>query len=98
MNSGRPDQNYSHLPRLVLLVPEGQQVSAALLGRLGKRLRLSGWPLQISFRVDPRRMHGCSYLLRGRLTGNRSEFHVLLISLFCEFASTAETQGDAPDA
>jgi hypothetical protein len=97
MNPGRPDQNYSHLPRLVLLVPEGQQVSAALLGRLGKRLRLSGWPLQVSFRVEPRRLHGYSYLLRGSWTGNRSEFHVLLVSLFCEFASTADAEGDLPD-
>ena len=98
MNTKLSALAHARPPMLVLLVPEGQQVSAALLSRLGNRLRLNGWPLQVSFRVEPRRLHGCSYLLRGRWTGNRTELHALLISLFCEFASAAAAEGDLPDA
>lgn len=79
-------------PVLVLLVPEGQQVSAALLDRLGEHLRRGGRNLRVCFQVDIHRTHRCGYRILGPWTGNRTQLYAVLAELFCELGGALEVE------
>ena len=100
MNQGSRSESQSapvRKPVLVLLVPEGQQVSAALLDRLSEHLRRGGRNLRVCFRVDVHRTHRCSYRILGSWTGNRTQLYAVLAELFCELGGTLETEDGGED-